>query len=29
MIGDSYLHGLMQGEMLDLGKPKVKRFEIR
>ncbi|PQE12977.1 heterokaryon incompatibility protein [Rutstroemia sp. NJR-2017a BBW] len=28
MIGDSYLHGIMQGEMLDLGKPKVKRFKI-
>ena len=28
MIGDSYLHGMMQGEMLDLGKPKVERFKI-
>ena len=28
MIGDSYLHGMMQGETLDLGKPKVKRFKI-
>jgi hypothetical protein len=28
MIGDSYLHGMMQGEMLDLGKPEVKRFKI-
>jgi hypothetical protein len=28
MIGDSYLHGMMQGEMLDLGKPKVKRLKI-
>ncbi|KAF7943346.1 hypothetical protein EAE96_011273 [Botrytis aclada] len=29
MIGDSYLHGMMQGETLDLGRPKVRRFEIR
>ncbi|KAF5876593.1 putative heterokaryon incompatibility protein [Botrytis fragariae] len=28
MIGDSYLHGMMQGETLDLGKPKVTRFQI-
>jgi hypothetical protein len=28
MIGDSYLHGMMQGEKLDLGKPNVKRFKI-
>ena len=28
MIGDSYLHGMMQGEMLDLGKPKVRKFKI-
>jgi hypothetical protein len=28
MIGDSYLHGIMQGETLDLGEPKVRRFEI-
>ncbi|TGO54994.1 hypothetical protein BCON_0098g00160 [Botryotinia convoluta] len=28
MIGDSYLHGMMQGETLDLGKPKVTKFKI-
>ncbi|XMA14572.1 hypothetical protein WAI453_007363 [Rhynchosporium graminicola] len=29
MIGDSYLHGMMRGETLDLGEPRVKRFKIR
>jgi hypothetical protein len=28
MIGDTYLHGMMRGETLDLGKPKVKKFKI-
>jgi hypothetical protein len=28
MLGDAYLHGMMQGEGLDLGKQKVTRFRI-
>lgn len=28
MIGDAYLHGMMEGEVLELGRPTVKRFKI-